>query len=403
LDSLEVLFLGNSFISKNYLPAIFQSLSNAQGKHPHVDNYTPLGYTLQQHSEDSITLDKISMIDWDIIILQEQGQIPSYDPGRDTLMYPYAVMLDSFIHACHPCAKTLFFLTWANKNGDVDILQQGGTDSYDAMQQRLTDGYTEIADSTGATIIPVGAAWKTAREQFPDFELYDTGNILPSLYGSYLAGCVVFTAIYGESCTGNSYTGGVSDSDVLNIQEIASSTVLDSLERWNIGIYASFDYSCDSLTVFFNNNSCNSNLWTWNFGDMTEPSVDENPVHTYHDPGYYNVILVSTDSCLDISDSYSMTIEVTANSIPVQYMKPFIRCYPNPASTDVIVQLNEDNAGFILNVIDMLSNKVIITNNIGGENNFSVDISGLKQGVYMLRIEQGNSIYITRFIKLDTN
>ena len=111
LDSLEVLFLGNSFISKNYLPAIFQSLSNAQGKHPHVDNYTPLGYTLQQHSEDSITLDKISMIDWDIIILQEQGQIPSYDPGRDTLMYPYAVMLDSFIHACHPCAKTLFFLT----------------------------------------------------------------------------------------------------------------------------------------------------------------------------------------------------------------------------------------------------------------------------------------------------
>jgi hypothetical protein len=98
-----------------------------------------------------------------------------------------------------------------------------------------------------------------------------------------------------------------------------------------------------------------------------------------------------------------MTIEVTANSIPVQYMKPFIRCYPNPASTDVIVQLNEDNAGFILNVIDMLSNKVIITNNIGGENNFSVDISGLKQGVYMLRIEQGNSIYITRFIKLDTN
>lgn len=61
----------------------------------------------------------------------------------------------------------------------------------------------------------------------------------------------------------------------------------------------------DPLTVTFINNSVNANSYEWNFGDMNT-SNEENPTHTYAEPGEYIVTLVAIgdDGC-SITDTVS--------------------------------------------------------------------------------------------------
>jgi PKD repeat protein len=53
-----------------------------------------------------------------------------------------------------------------------------------------------------------------------------------------------------------------------------------------------FNFSIDSATVTFNDQSTNANFWNWAFGDGTT-STDENPVHTYDTNGQFEICLVS--------------------------------------------------------------------------------------------------------------
>jgi hypothetical protein len=233
-DTTKILFIGNSFSFFNNMPTTFGELATEAGKTVFVDQSTPGGYTLQQHSVYQQTLDKINSKDWDFVVLQEQSQLPSWYPERETQMYPYAILLDELIHQNNLCTETMFFMTWGHKNGDLGILQQGGTDSYEAMQQRLREGYTEIADSLSALISPVGMAWKTARQQLPLLNLYATDDYHPNAEGSYLAACVFYSSIFQDSLNSIPYYGTINQADAENFQAIATSTVLDSLPEWNI-------------------------------------------------------------------------------------------------------------------------------------------------------------------------
>ena len=49
----------------------------------------------------------------------------------------------------------------------------------------------------------------------------------PSLEGSYLAACVIYSVLYGESAQGNPYQAGLSDDTAKKIQDIAWKTVRD--------------------------------------------------------------------------------------------------------------------------------------------------------------------------------
>lgn len=65
-------------------------------------------------------------------------------------------------------------------------------------------------------------------------------------------------------------------------------------------IVASTNIGCEDLTVSFMNNSQQATSHAWDFGDGNI-SNDPNPVHTYTEPGLYNVQLISygTGGCAD--------------------------------------------------------------------------------------------------------
>lgn len=73
----------------------------------------------------------------------------------------------------------------------------------------------------------------------------------------------------------------------------------------NPTINASVTASCDPATAFhFTNNASNGSSWQWFFGDATTSS-QQNPTHTYGGPGFYDVVLIVTNTfgCSDTSNS----------------------------------------------------------------------------------------------------
>ncbi|MCX6257549.1 MAG: T9SS type A sorting domain-containing protein [Bacteroidia bacterium] len=400
-DTTKVLFIGSDLIMYNNLPDIFKGLSVTAGKIVFIDQAVHTGFTFANHVTDSTTIAKINQTDWDFVILQEQSQTPSYDSTRDSLMYPYAIILDSMIKANHACTRPVFLMTWGNKKGDVDILAQGGSDTYVAMQHRIRVGYMTIADSLGDMVAPAGVAWRTTIIQDTSYIMYQADNINPSIFGSYLAACAIYSTIYDEQVFGNTYYSGLMDLDAANLQQIASHTVLDTISYWNIGTWAKFSYYSDQLNVYFENKSCNATSFTWNFGDLSVLSTEENPVHSYAAPGIYIISLAVADSCTGQTDTMIIHISVTSLGMNDLTKNTGISIFPNPAGNLITVKFSGDPAEKDIQILDAVTGRLLKEYPGINQDEQTLDISNLATGVYILKVYCGESAHIGKFIKMD--
>ncbi len=258
-ETKKALFLGNSYTYYNGgLPNMLENIANANGDFLIHDQNTPGGYTLESHSTNVTGLNKIKANDWDFVVLQGQSQRPSFPPAQvATQVKPYAAILNDSIKANNPCTKTMFFMTWGKKNGD-----QGNCAGYpilctfEGVSQRLRESYLEMTIENNADCAPVGMAWKKARTDFPNIELFHTDGSHPSIAGTYLSACVFYSSMYYKTTVGNTYWSSLDSLTAYRLQVIASATVLDSLSVWSIEtIPTSFDendstiITCDSVEI----------------------------------------------------------------------------------------------------------------------------------------------------------
>lgn len=72
-----------------------------------------------------------------------------------------------------------------------------------------------------------------------------------------------------------------------------------------------FDYSTDSLTLSFSNQSMHADSYYWEFGDGTTDTT-ANPVHTYDNDSSFTVTLYAINSC----DTVSVSQEVGTEGLP---------------------------------------------------------------------------------------
>lgn len=300
-QTIRVLFIGNSLTFANDMPLMFKQLAQSAGKQVFTEDATSGGATLQNHLNSTSTISKIQQGNWDYVVLQEQSQLPSWENDRDSMFYPYAKSLDSIIKAYNPCGKTVFFLTYAHRNGDLGILQNGGSDTYWDMQQRIRDGYMEIADSLNAMVCPVGWAFRQSRILYPNLELYQPDHNHPTDTGTYIGACAFYSTIFQDSSIGIPFSANIGSTTAALLQQLSSEIVMDSLSLWNIGQAilnptADFAYSDTNLTVNFHDSSSNAINYFWNFGDGVT-STNTNPVHTYPAAGNYNVFLKVDNGC----------------------------------------------------------------------------------------------------------
>lgn len=186
------------------------------------------------HATDDESLGLIAQGGWDVVVLQEQSQIPTIEVLKDAVMIPGATALDEAIGDSGACTRTVLFLTWGREDGGMQC--GGGYCSPDfadfsAMQAALTEAYLEVASLLGAGVAPVGVAWEGAVAASPEVALFAGDGSHPSEAGTYLAACVMYVALLGESPVGVGSGGG---DDAALLQEIAAETVLASPEQWGL-------------------------------------------------------------------------------------------------------------------------------------------------------------------------
>ncbi|MFV0299098.1 MAG: DUF4886 domain-containing protein [Hyphomicrobiaceae bacterium] len=94
--------------------------------------------------------------------------------------------------------------------------------------------YVEAGNTVGALVIPVGLAFDEAYRQRPGIKLHQSfDGSHPSLDGTYLAACVVFTSLYGTPSSGNPYDyfGRIDKDTARFLQNVADKTVARFFKR----------------------------------------------------------------------------------------------------------------------------------------------------------------------------
>lgn len=108
-------------------------------------------------------------------------------------------------------------------------------------------------------------------------------------------------------------------------------------------------------------------------------------------PGNYTVIVTDANGC---KDSVSFTI---GSSMGLEISTESVRIYPNPASTEVNVDLTHISGECHVRLLDLRGREITSITAEGGQK-YSLNVLGLTAGVYVIDIQTANQDYRQRLI-----
>ena len=389
-DSISVLFIGNSYLSVNNLPQIAQDLTESLGDHMLMESKMNGGFTFQSHAFDATTYDKIHSKPWNFVVLQGQSQEPSFpfdQVNQQTL--PYAQQISDSVYASNECSQVNYYMTWGRQVGDP---QWDSINTFDKMNTRLRNAYLRIADSTNASVSPVGVAWKYVRDNYPAINLYAGDGSHPSLEGSYLAACTFYSSLFQKSCVGASYTATLNPQICAILQQVASSIVLDSIPTWKLVHHdslfnASFVAGVNQYDVLFAATTSSPGNLVWDFGDGSPFGFGQNPTHTYV-AGTYTVTLFASGACgMDTVQQQITVNTVSLDDITTQW--PYI--YQNEQG-DFVCQTRTFE---VMNIegLNLAGQKIPVSHMVNSDGTITFPYN---PDIFMIRIDFDHYVLIQR-------
>ena len=397
-ETKRVLFLGNSYTGVNSLPQLVADIALSLGDTLIFDENTPGGYTLQGHSTNTVSQNKIALGGWDYVVLQEQSQLPAFPYSQfSTTSLPGSILLCQQIRAADSCTKPLFYMTWGRKNGDqANCPNYPPLCTYSGMQGQLRERYLIMGDTNNAEVAPVGAVWRKIRANNSNIELYQSDESHPSLEGSYLAACTFYASIFHKSPVGAAPAPTMFVMDAQAIQNQAALTVFDSLNVWMIDtLKPQFDFVYSTIAnchvAFDALPSQNVDSVYWDFGDGTNGSGFQ-VNHLYIASGTYTVCAeawrgcLMSDSCFTVIPCWGSTEENQLHGISI---------YPNPTTSKLRVQqFGQDALNAAFKIYDAAGKLVL-----SGKDASEIDVTELPKGVYLLEIEIDKKVSRQQFVK----
>lgn len=240
-DTLHVLFLGNSYTASNGLPTVLAELAAELGTVVTWQSNAPGGATLQGHASNATSNALIEAGGWDLVILQEQSQIPSFPDNQvQADFFPAVAALTATIRAHNPCAIPMLFMTWGRENGDASNCPVWPpVCTYEGMQALLTQRYLEAADLSDAWCAPVGMVWQQLRETSA-IDLYSADGSHPSAAGTYAAASTMAVALLGTDPAAAIYDGNIDAADRALIDAAVWSMWQNQPDAWKQYAYTDF-------------------------------------------------------------------------------------------------------------------------------------------------------------------
>ena len=414
----RVLFVGNSYVYTNNLPAMIADMAASMGDQLQHTSNTPGGCTFQQHcTNQSMTL--IQQGGWDAVILQEQSQYPSFPQSQvEAEVFPYAAQLVNAIYAASPCAEPMFFMTWGRRDGDQQNAQFFPIlETYEGMDSMLCLRYTQMAADNDAALCPVGRVWRLLRTEHPEIELYSSDGSHPSMAGTYAAACAFYTLLFHRDPSELQYDAGLNRDVATTIRTAASRIVWSSNQpdpQWlRPSPTASFDSSIFNFQLSIFNFSTHADSLFWDFGDGATASTSadiDTITHTYSDTGDFTVTLVASRHCmtdtatLDIHIGYLIPDTTTTDTTTTDPDNPVgitgtqaSRLHQSsnhlftvyPTTTTGIVNISSPSPSPIDVTIITTTGQELMHKRLSGPT--QLDLAPLPKGLFLIRLVQGET------------
>jgi len=198
-EKKEILFVGNSFTFYWNLPKLVEDMAKSRGLNWNVSQSTSSGATLEQHWNSKKGLKTISLIeknDFDYIVLQDRSHNPIMQVDSTLIYSKKFVNLSKSKQSIPLLFSTWFYQEyWEQKypNNKIDLTKN---------PYPIEAVISKISNEENIDFIPVGRAFKIFENRYLDYDLLFDDGKHSSPNGTYLAACVIFSKISGESSIG---------------------------------------------------------------------------------------------------------------------------------------------------------------------------------------------------------
>lgn len=185
----RVLFVGNSFTFYYNIPTTVEQMANERGLGWKVNQSTAGGATLKQHWEGKKQLKTKRILKrkrFSRIVFQDHSTYPI--TAIDTTV-KYLKLLQS---TAKVAPKHYLYATWAYPGIPGNI----------SNSLPIEKALKEKAMDSPSTLVPVGRAFDRFKAMYPEIPLLTADDKHPSPNGSYLAACVLFAQLSGQSTKG---------------------------------------------------------------------------------------------------------------------------------------------------------------------------------------------------------
>src|SRR5215472_11252844 len=147
--AIRILFVGNSYTSRNNLPRLIADLA-AEAEEPRQVEVAAIvagGASLKRHWNAGKVQAALEHAPWNYVVLQEQSTLPFKNPQR---YYENVRLFHPEIERYG--AQTVLYPTWARQQAPE-------------RQDEINRAVHTIAAEIAAPIVPVGPAWRLAMQQ----------------------------------------------------------------------------------------------------------------------------------------------------------------------------------------------------------------------------------------------
>ncbi len=200
-DTVDVLFLGNSYVYYNNLADQLQAMSDGLPHGPYLRTAHHLhgGFSLRRHLDDGHVPGVLAgptpdALPWDRVVVQEHSRLgvpyASEEDGTLGDPTPFRTAVADVVERVRARgSEPVLYMTWAKEAFPDQI----GT---------LAAEYRGAGERLDVPVVPVGIAWDRVRSERPELGLFHPDGSHPSAVGTYLTASVMYAALTGRSPVG---------------------------------------------------------------------------------------------------------------------------------------------------------------------------------------------------------
>ncbi len=373
----NVLMYGNSYTYSDNIDEILFDMFDSVGEPNSTAANTSGGLSFVNHWNNinssgntwNTSLRNVSHA-WDFVVLQDQSQIPGLLRSDQNWIDSMNAGVSIVEAIENESSEAMLFMTWGRRSGDQT--NAALYSNFTNMQDRLEDGYIDYRDNMSTPtrdvwIAPVGLGFKNIYYDVINsggnpnvpvpantfYELYDADGSHPSLSGSYLAACILYSSMTGAPSVNLNDSVVLSNGLKLELQQAADDTVFNQTSHLD------YPWQSTSNPSLLRQTKAIPPGWNLVFADeeisniaaySTVQTTVEVSVPSNAQPGFYGFNLFSATTGGNNSSSYTFVVEVLPeNNLSFSFLDQDSNFIPGQSVATSVQVTNTGNAELNLN------------------------------------------------------